>query len=64
MKNTKLIEARKRAGLTQVQLAEIVGISEISYQRIEYGIQNPRLDTAIKIAETLNTTVENLFKGV
>lgn len=59
--NITLQETRKKGGYTQVQVAKLVGISEISYQRIEYGTQRPNLDTAITIARTLNSTVEALF---
>ena len=52
MKNTKLVEARKLAGLTQKELADKAGIAEVSYQRIEYG-QKPSLKTAIRIADVL-----------
>ena len=62
MKNTKLKDAREKSGLTQVQVAEKAGISEISYQRIEYGTQRPTVDTAILIAEAVNSTVEELLK--
>lgn len=61
MKNIKLVEARKKCHLTQAKVAEKVGISEVSYQRIEYGTQRPSLNTAILIAKTLKSTVEWLF---
>ncbi len=50
-KNEALIEARKKAGFTQVQVASQVGITPISYQRLEYGQQRPSLQTAIRIAD-------------
>lgn len=59
--NIILQKRRKERRLTQVQVANSVGISEISYQRIEYGTQRPNLDTAIRIARILNSTVEELF---
>lgn len=34
-KNLK--EARKKAGMTQKQVAEYLGVSETAYQQIEYG---------------------------
>lgn len=34
-KNLK--EARRKAGMTQKQVAEYLGITEVHYQRIEYG---------------------------
>ena len=33
----RLKEARQRAGMTQKQVAEYLGISETHYQKIEYG---------------------------
>ena len=53
MKNTALVKARHKAGFTQKQVADHVGIAEVSYQRIEYG-QQPSLRTAIRIADLLN----------
>ena len=32
-----LKEARRKAGMTQKQVAEYLGISESQYQKIEYG---------------------------
>ena len=61
LKREKLINAREKSGLTQVQVADKANITEISYQRIEYGTQRPSLDTAILIAKALNSSVEKLF---
>lgn len=58
----ELRAARGKSGKTQAQVAKEVGISEVSYQRIEYGTQTPSLANAIRIARTLNSTVEELFK--
>lgn len=59
---TREINKRTRkSGLTQVQVADKANITEISYQRIEYGTQRPSLDTAILIAKALNSSVEELF---
>lgn len=62
MSKTKLKTTRQKTGLTQVQVAEKANITVTSYQRIEYGKQEPKATTAILIAETLNSTVEELFK--
>ena len=64
MKNLKLIKARKKAGLTQIEVATKAKISEISYQRIEYGTQRTSIDTAFLIADAVNSTVEELFSQV
>lgn len=59
--NNNLKKIRRQIGLTQVQVAKKANISETSYQRIEYGLQHPSLATALLIAQTLQTTVEELF---
>ena len=53
--------AREKIGLTQVEVANAVGITDTSYQRIEYGTQTPSLKTALRIARALQSTVEKLF---
>ncbi len=37
MPRNNLKEARQKAGMTQKQVAEYLGITEVHYQRIEYG---------------------------
>lgn len=57
----ELRAAREQSGKTQKQVAQEAGITEVSYQRIEYGLQRPSLNTAIFIARALHSTVETLF---
>lgn len=64
MKRTLLAERRRKLGLTQLEVANKVGISEISYQRIEYGTQRPSLDTAIRIADVLGVKSYRDFKKI
>jgi len=40
---------RKRAGLTQVQFAALLGISQGMACRLETGVARPSLDLAVKI---------------
>lgn len=54
MKNLKLQAAREKSGKTQAQVARAVGITEQTYQRYEYGTQEPGVRTAIRIADALN----------
>lgn len=61
MKNTILRETREKRGLTQVQVADQAGITEVCYQRYEYGKTNRAVRTAILIARALGSTVEDLF---
>ena len=56
-----LVEARKKNGLTQVELAEKVKISVRVYQKYENEGQAPNVRTAIRIARALDTTVEHLW---
>lgn len=59
--DTKLKQAREKAGLTQVEIAEKVGISIRAYQRYESEKRVPNVYTAKLIAKALNSTVEELF---
>ena len=61
--NSKLKDARKRVDLTQVQVAEKACVAERMYQEYEYGKRKPGVETAIRIAKILNSTVEELFGG-
>ena len=58
---TKLKTTRQKQGLTQVQVAEKANITVNCYQRYENGERMPKANTAILIAKTLNSTVEELF---
>lgn len=57
----KLRAAREQSGKTQAQVAKEAQISEVAYQLYEYGKREPGVRTAIRIARTLNSTVEALF---
>lgn len=57
----KLRAAREASGKTQAQVAKESGITEQTYQRYEYDVQEPGARTAIRIAQALGTTVEALF---
>lgn len=52
--NIELKNARKKAGLTQKELAKKVGISEHGYQNYETERRLPNVKIAIKIADELN----------
>jgi UDP-N-acetylglucosamine 1-carboxyvinyltransferase len=48
-------DARKHRGLTQSQLAEVLGTSQSAVHRIEAGNQNLSLDMVTRIAEALDS---------
>ena len=54
--------ARKSAGLTQQQLSERAEVSRKSINAIENGVYVPSTVLALKIAETLGCSVEDLFQ--
>ncbi len=54
-------EIRKKLGLTQAQLAEIVGVSRVSIVAIETGRYIPTIETALRISQALNTPIDQLF---
>ena len=57
-----LEELRKSAGLTQQELSESAEVSRKSINAIENGIYVPSTVLSLKIAKTLNCTVEELFQ--
>lgn len=59
--NTKIAEYRKKAHLTQKQVADAARIAEQLYQRYEYGTRIPSVTVGIKLAKILKTTVEELY---
>ena len=61
----ELLVARKRAGLTQQEIAEKLGIPRYKYSKIESGGQKAvSVETANDIARLLNVTIEEIFLPV
>lgn len=54
-------EARKRAGLSQEELAKKTGITQAFLSEIETQTKCPSLGTAIKLARALGCTVDELI---
>jgi putative transcriptional regulator len=57
----RLKEARAEIGLSQSQLAEIVGVSRNTISSIETGQFNPTTKLALIICIALDKKVEDLF---
>ena len=57
----RLKVARAEKGLSQGDLAKLVGVSRQTISLIERGDYNPSVTLALKIAKILNATVEDLF---
>ena len=60
--SNNLEELRKAANLTQQELSESAEVSRKSINAIENGIYVPSTVLALKIAKTLDCSVEALFK--
>lgn len=60
MKNN-LKSYRKIYKLTQKELAEQLDLTREHIQRIEKGSHIPNLDTAFKISNYFNVTIEEIF---
>ena len=60
MKN-KVHELRKSKGLTQEQLAELIGVSRQTINAIEKEKFDPSLVTAFKIAQLFELPIEQFF---
>ena len=58
----RLREARGEKGLTQGQLAELIGVSRKTINTVENGVFTPSTILALKLARALETTVEALFE--
>ncbi len=59
--NERLKKMREDKGLTQVQLADLSGISSRMIQKYECGVSRPRYDAAEKLANALNASVSELL---
>lgn len=57
----RIKEIRTQKGLTQEQLAEKAGLNPKYISGIERGMENPTLETFIKVSESLDTSIGNLF---
>jgi putative transcriptional regulator len=52
---------REKASLTQAALAELVGVSRKTINTVENGVFTPSATLAIKLAQALGLSVEQLF---
>jgi len=54
-------ELRANLGMTQAQLAELVGVARVSIVAIETGRYIPTIETALRISKALNTPLDQIF---
>ena len=52
---------RKKAGLTQRELGERLGISPVGIAQWENGLRTPKIETLQKISDALNVPISKLM---
>jgi transcriptional regulator with XRE-family HTH domain len=60
----RIVAARKAKNMSQEQLASDSGIDRSHMGFIEQGRRKPTISTLFKIAKSLDTSLEQLFKGL
>lgn len=55
----KILEKR---GVSQAELAKILGVSTVSLSNWSTGKSKPSLETVVRICKTLNVNIEELVK--
>lgn len=58
-----IAKCRKTAGLTQAELASLLGVSRSAVGNWEAGLASPPLSRIIALAEALHISIEDLFKN-
>jgi putative transcriptional regulator len=54
-------ESRLEQGITQAELAEMVGLARVSILSIEKGHHIPTIETALRLSQALGASLEDLF---
>lgn len=60
----RIAELRNSKGFTQEKLAGKMEISSKYLSSIERGKENPTLDTIIKLSESLDVNIEDIFRSL
>ncbi len=56
-----ILDARIRAGMTQLELSEKSGISQADISRLEKGTRNPSIALLKRLAEAMDSTLKIEF---
>ncbi|WP_415198008.1 helix-turn-helix domain-containing protein [Silvibacterium sp.] len=59
----RISELREKRGLSQTLLADMTGIGRAHLSQIENGAVAARIDTLYALAQSLELTMEELFRG-
>ena len=61
MKNINLMVARTKKGISQTELAKMVGVTRQTICLIEAGRYNPTVKLCIQICKALGKTLDEIF---
>jgi transcriptional regulator with XRE-family HTH domain len=56
--------SRRRAGLSQQALGDLVGMNRVNVSVLERGLRLPRIDTILKLAAGTNVSACELLTGM
>jgi transcriptional regulator with XRE-family HTH domain len=59
-----LWRCRRRAGLSQKELGNLVGMHRATISPLELGLRRPRIDTIVKLAAGMNVSTCVLLEGM
>ncbi len=59
---SKIKELRKQKNISQIYIANLIGVKQNTFSQWETGSRIPSIKQAIKLAEILETTVEELYR--
>lgn len=57
----RLKKMRVKAGLTQVEMAALLKVSAVTYNRYEGGTRTPTIDILLKVAQIFHCTTDELL---
>ena len=58
-----LKKLRERKGISQAELAQLVGVSQAAIAQFELGTSLPNVKTAVRLAKVLGTTCEEMVEN-
>lgn len=61
---SRIMQRRKQLGIKQSELAELIGVSDNQISNIENGKSFPRLNSFIKICDTLDCNSDYFLSGI
>ncbi len=56
----RMIQLRKSKGLSQIAVAQEIGVASRVYQEYEYGRSEPRMSNLVKIADIFGVSLDYL----